>query len=203
MFFNGGDNPNLLHWPVIKKALSPGCYTHLYAASYYRWPVDHLVRLFKYGHPCLAPVLANWLIDYGLPVNQPLPQALLPVPISLWRFSQRQYHQTQLLAKHLSNRLEIPIIKHWSKRRGWQPKQQSLGRRARLQNLTKAYELTDSTLPKRVAIIDDVITTGATVATLSRLLWRQDPQIHIEVWAIAVTPLTQDDTLLAAGRTLK
>lgn len=204
LFFNyHKTGANLLDWPSIKQALTPGRYQRLCALSYFQWPLDHLVRKFKYGHPKLAAPLANWFINYTSVASTPMPDCLLPVPISPWRYAQRQYHQTLLLANCLGKTLDIPVRPQWAQRQGWQRSQQTLGRQQRLRNLKHAYQLGNITLPHHVAIIDDVITTGATIATLSRLIRRVSPQTQISVWALALTPAKPGNELLVPGRHLR
>ncbi len=207
LFFNltlCGDN--LRNWPAINQALVKAEYAQLYAAGYYQWPLDYLVREFKYGQPQLAATLADWFCRYGLSAGHEMPDCLLPVPTSLWRYTKRQYHQTALLSARLSGLLGIPSVNHWATRsvtgKHWRSHQQGLGRQARLTNLSQAFHLTDSPLPQRVAIVDDVITTGATVATLSKMLRKRYPDIHIQVWAIALSPLKADGALQLPGRQL-
>ncbi|NVK55829.1 MAG: ComF family protein [Alteromonadaceae bacterium] len=207
LFFNlPSCDYNLLNWPVIRNALVTASYTQLRAPAYYQWPLDYLVREFKYGQPQLAATLAGWFCRYGLNSNHGLPDCLLPVPTSIWRYILRQYHQTSLLSTGLSRILGIPTINNWAQRstlgKGWRSHQQGLGRKARLANLKQAYTLTDTPLPEHVAIIDDVITTGSTVATLSKMLHKRYPTMHIEVWTIAVTPLKAHSTLQLPGRQL-
>ena len=201
LFFNNQKVAgNLLNWPNIKQGLTPGPYQKMCALSYFQWPLDHLIRRFKYGHPLLAEPLAQWFLRYSAVSSFPLPDCLLPVPISPWRFAKRQYHQTLLLADYLGKHLDIPVMSKWAHRRGWQRSQQSLGRRERLRNLKQAYELGSGDFPARVALIDDVVTTGATIATLSRLIHQVAPHTEITVWALAVTPNKADQALLLPGR---
>ena len=188
--------------PSIARELTPGRYQCLRALGYYHWPLDHVVRQFKYGHPKLSATLASWFVQYSGVRSQQPPDCLLPVPISALRYAKRQYHQTLLLSQHLSAQLGIPVMANWASRRGWQVSQQSLGRRERLTNLKRAYQLNRSDFPDRVAIVDDVITTGATAATLSRLLHRCSAHTHIEVWALAVTPVSIDEQILLPAREL-
>ena len=197
LFFNNQlTNNNLLLWPSIKRGLTRGNYGQLCALSYYQWPLNYLVRQFKYGHPKLASLLTEWFIRYTAVSTEPLPDMLLPVPISPWRYAQRQYHQTLLLANQLGKQLNIAVNPGWAYRRGWQASQQSLGRRARLKNLRHAYQLHAGTLPERVAIVDDVVTTGATIAALSRMIYQHSPHTSISVWALAVTPVKADEQVL-------
>ncbi|WP_296046341.1 hypothetical protein [uncultured Alteromonas sp.] len=203
LFFNNHKvAANLLNWPAIKQGLAPGHYQQLCALSYFQWPLDHLIRRFKYGHPSLAIPLAQWFLRYSLVLSGPLPDCLLPVPISPWRYAKRQYHQTLLLAEYLGKQLDIPVIANWAYRRGWQRSQQTLGRRERLRNLKQAYQLGNVVFPARVALIDDVVTTGATIATLSHLIHQIAPDTDIVVWSLAVTPAKPDTTLLLPGHQL-
>ena len=204
LFFNSrAANHNLLHWPSVKQGLTQGHYQHLCALSYFQWPFDHLIRKFKYGHPKLSRLLAEWFIRYTDVSNQPLPDCLLPVPIGPWRYAQRQYHQTLLLAHYYGKHLGIPVMPNWAQRRGWQSSQQTLGRKARLANLKHAYRPRTIHFPNKVAIIDDVVTTGATIATLSRMIHQRSPHTEISVWALAVTPARIDSQLLIPGSQLR
>lgn len=200
LFFNSQKiASNLLNWPVIRGGLTPGHYHSLTAMSYYQWPLDYLITQFKYGHPQLVSMLSEWFIKYAPLDHANLPDCLLPVPISLWKMNRRRYHQTLLLANQLGAHYGISVIENWASRQLWQPSQKSLGRRERLKNLKQAYYIKATSLPGRVAIIDDVVTTGATIATLSRALKQRFPGIRIEVWALAVTPARPDFSALEQG----
>ena len=200
LFFNVPDVPyNLLHWPPIKKGVVSGNYQSLFACGYYQWPLDQLIKQFKSGHPQLTSTLADWFVRYALPPGTCLPDCILPVPTSRWRFARRRYHQTQLLANAIARQLSLPVLPDWATRSSFQRKQQSLGRRARLNNLNQAYTIQRRHLPQHVAILDDVVTTGATAATLSTLLSQTYPGINIELWAIAITPAKGDAGALVSG----
>lgn len=200
LFFNSKKaGANLLHWPRIRADLLKAPYSQLQALSYYQWPLDYLIQQFKYGHPQLAKPLAALMLKYIPFRENELPDCLLPVPISLWRYSTRRYHQTLLLAKSLGEELRIPVLNRWASRNFWQGTQQSLGRKERLANLKSAWCIEAKTLPKKVAIVDDVVTTGATAATLSRLLQLHFPQTDIALWCLAITPKKVDPQLLSSG----
>ncbi len=200
LFFNTPVVPyNLLHWPPIEKGVVSGSYKSLFACGYYQWPLDQLIKQFKSGHPQLTNTLADWFVRYALPPGTCLPDCILPVPTSRWRFARRRYHQTQLLANAIARQLSLPVYPDWATRSSFQRKQQSLGRQARLNNLNQAYTIQRRCLPRHVAILDDVVTTGATAATLSTLLSQTYPGINIELWAIAVTPVQIDAGAMVSG----
>lgn len=200
LYFNYPVVPaNLLQWPPIKKGLTRGYYSSVYACGYYQWPLNQLVKQFKTGHPQLAQTLAEWFVRYAWSSEAPLPGCILPVPTSAWRFARRRYHQTLLLANAIGQKLSVPVYTDWASRGSLQRKQQLLGRQARLNNLTQAYTLSETSLPSRVAILDDVVTTGATAATLSKMLKAANPDIQIDLWAIAITPSKPDSAALVPG----
>ena len=201
LFFNTPIIPdNLLLWPPIKKGLVSGRYTSVHACSYYQWPMDHLINQFKNGHPQLTQTLADWFVAYALPSEPLLPDCILPVPTSSWRFARRRYHQTLLLANAIGRRLSIPVHANWASRRSFQRKQQSLGRRERLNNLKQAFTLSKDPLPQRVAILDDVVTTGATAAALSNMIYSAYPETSVALWALAITPAKADPGALVSGQ---
>jgi ComF family protein len=118
--------------------------------------------------------------------QQTLPDALVPVPLHRKKARERGFNQSQWLAEYWSNKAETPV---WT----GLVKQQStaalegLNRTQRRQTLKGAFKALE-TPPKRVAIVDDVLTTGATAAELARVLKRAGA-IHVELWALARTPL--------------
>ncbi len=111
------------------------------------------------------------------------PQVLIPVPLHRNRLRQRGFNQAWMIAKALSKRLNIPLIDDMLLRvRDTQP-QAGLSGKSRRKNLNSAFELSDEFNWQRVALIDDVVTTGTTVKEIAKLFQRQ--HIQVQVWCLA------------------
>lgn len=99
--------------------------------------------------------------------------ALCPVPLHSWRRWRRGYNQSALLAEHLSQRSQIPCLE-LLKRTRRTPPQVGLNEKQRLENVQGAFALNDSLVfdfsRGPILLIDDVCTTGATLAECARVL---------------------------------
>lgn len=98
--------------------------------------------------------------------------ALVPVPLYLGREIERGYNQSLLLAKVIAQELHKPIWKEALTRKHFHHTQTVLGRNERLENLAGAFEFAGN--PKRevkaVLLVDDIITTGATLLSCAHTL---------------------------------
>lgn len=152
----------------------------------YLSPVDDLLAGFKYHQRLSYGRLLGGLLGDALQRSDPGPTLLLPMPAHAERLRERGFNQAAELARHLARRLGIAWDTRSLRRVGSQPPQRGLGRAARRRNLRDAFQC-DLALPAHVALIDDVITTGASADMASRVLRRAGAQ-RIEVWAVARTP---------------
>jgi ComF family protein len=157
------------------------------SAFAYRYPVDHLIRRLKYREwlaagRALAPVLARRIHREG----GALPEALLPVPLHRLRLLRRGYNQARVIADLLAGELELPVAGRLARRRRATPEQARLSLPARRRNLRGAFALRGPPRWRHLAIVDDVMTSGATVGELARLL-RQNGVERIDVWVLART----------------
>ncbi len=164
----------------------PPAFDRARAPLIYDYPIDDLIAGLKYHHRLalgrdLADVLAT-----AIDPNGALPRLLLPVPMHRRRLRERGFNQAAELAQHLSARLNIPWSTAYLRRSDDGAHQRGLDRGKRLRNIRGKFRCTGR-LPASVALIDDVITTGATVDELSRVM-RQAGAQTIEVWAVARTP---------------
>jgi ComF family protein len=156
------------------------------AAFEYRFPLDRLVQRYKFnGDLAVGRWLAERLADEA--GARPRPDLLVVPPLSRSRFRERGFNQSLEIARVVSARLRIPRdVDGIEKCRETAP-QQGLGRRARQRNLRGAFRCRLDLHGRRVAIIDDVLTTGATAAALSTEL-RRAGATAIDVWTVARAP---------------
>ncbi|MDP2809831.1 MAG: ComF family protein [Rhodocyclaceae bacterium] len=134
----------------------------------YEFPVDSLVQSLKYVHRlACADFLGKALAQTSAPRR---PDLILPVPLSAARLAQRGFNQALELARPLARALGAPLeISHIHRRRDTAP-QASLPWKERTKNMRHAFECEIDLTGKTVVLVDDVMTTGATLDELARTL---------------------------------
>lgn len=155
----------------------------------YASPLDQLETRFKFGRSLAAGrVLSELVLDVLGVSPPPLPQALIPVPLHPARLRERGYNQALELAKPLSRALRIPLRDDVLVRTRATAAQSDLDADARRKNLRGAFAVMENVMPpQHVAIVDDVMTTGATLRECARTLVRTGVE-RVDVWALARAP---------------
>lgn len=163
----------------------------------YAFPIDSLITRFKHQARwplgrLLGELLSQHLLhafDEGLP----RPDLLLPVPLASRRQRQRGFNQAGLLCEWLSPLLQLPLQKDWLQRIIDTPAQQQLDAATRKRNLRKAFSLAPGSAVSglHIALVDDVLTTGATAESLARLL-NKAGAARVDVYCLARTPKPGD-----------
>lgn len=163
------------------------------AACDYGYPWDGLITAFKFGDAIdLAAPLADLLSDRVTAISPACAvDALLPMPLSDDRLKERGYNQAALLARRLGHRLGLSVQDGWLLRMAGRERQTALPREQRLSNLRGAFAVEPLALHRlrggQVALVDDVMTTGATLAEASRTLVAAGVA-RVEVWVVGRTP---------------
>ncbi len=134
-----------------------------------------------------ARLLGQCLTERIRDLDPPRPQVLVPVPLHPARQRMRGYNQSLEIARVVGRELDLPIDHESCARIQSTPPQTGLAERERRRNLRGAFALARPIAWTRVAVIDDVVTTGTTVAELSRLLRKAGVE-QIQIWAVARTP---------------
>ena len=133
-----------------------------------------LVLSLKHGDRThMAGAFGRWMHRAGAEVLDGA-DLLVPVPLHWTRLFQRRFNQSALLAHSIRKAGGPPVAPDWLVRRRRTPSQGHLGPLARERNVRGAFTLREgrSVRGRRVVIIDDVLTTGATVAECARVLKR-------------------------------
>ena len=168
---------------------------HSIATFQYAFPLDQLILAMKQQpRPELLTSFSRWLTAHvsANPIDRP--DLLLPVPMHSTRQRQRGFNQAAILAQQLSKSLAIPVRHDLLIKHRFTEDQKTLNREQRQRNLASAFRLERVKLlqmrprPRHIALIDDVITTGATTAQLASLL-KKSGVARVDVWALAKTPL--------------
>jgi ComF family protein len=155
----------------------------------YEHPLDLLESRFKFrGDLAAGRVLASLMIEREEVATPPRPDVIIPVPLHVSRLRERGYNQALELARPLARALDIPLASHLLRRVRSTVAQTGLNATMRRRNLRDAFAATDEgSLPPHVALIDDVMTTGATVRECARVLRRAGAS-RVDVWALARAP---------------
>ncbi len=157
----------------------------------YQYPIDNMIGGYKYSrqHKFARPLIAglsSYLESVFQDCSDEKPQILIPSPMLPSRRRARGFNQARDIAERLGERLDIPVAAGAVRRVRNVQAQRGLSREARLANLQNVFEVC-ANVPERVAIVDDVVTTGATMRALASTL-RYAGAKDIQVWALARTP---------------
>ncbi|MCY4344422.1 MAG: ComF family protein [Gammaproteobacteria bacterium] len=165
-------------------ALKPPPFQRTIAPLLFEDAVPGLIHAIKFGKGySQAKLLSRLLGDAAAAANGPPPCLLVPVPLTTGRILHRGHNQAILLAAPLARRFRIPLERRAVRRVGRTPPQRGQSRAARARSVRGAFEV-NRPLTGKVAIVDDVMTTGATTAELARALLEAGAD-EVVVWAAA------------------
>lgn len=168
-------------------AAKPPPFTRTIAPLLFAGPMPQLVYAIKFGKGFAeAKLLGRLLGDAIEAAAEPLPDALIPVPLTTGRLRRRGHNQAVLLARPLARRFGIPLLPVQVGRIGSSRSQRGQTRAARAGSVRGAFHA-KRPIGGRVAIVDDVVTTGATASELARTLLDADAE-QVLVWAPTRVP---------------
>ncbi len=161
-------------------------------AADYAFPWDALIAAFKFqGRPELATPLAERLLAAVRAAAAPLPELVVPMPLAPARLAERGYNQAWELARRLAPALGVAADAQLLWRPADSLHQTELGRAERQRNLRHAFMVDPrrrgELQGRRVALVDDVMTTGATAREAAAALLRGGAAA-VAVWVVARTP---------------
>jgi ComF family protein len=165
------------------------------AALVYGFPVDELIRRFKFSRSLACGQLLAQELTRAV-ANRCIhpPDAIVPVPLHRTRFLARAFNQSELLARHTGKSLEIPVYPGLLCRRRRTRAHSGLDAISRRINIKGAFRcrLTSSQRDdvRHVALVDDVLTTGATLSECTRALQAAGIR-KVSIWVAARAPEPQ------------
>jgi len=169
-------------------------FERVFAPFSYVFPVNELIKQFKqqgkwhYGK-ALTWYLGEFVQQEWIKENL-RPDALIPIPSTSSSMLERGFNQTQIMSKILRQNLKIPLLKNALVSNQKTP-QKALNALERNQNLTNAFILStkDNWQDLHIAIVDDVVTTGATANTAAMLLKKAGVK-RVDIYCLARTVFT-------------
>jgi len=188
--FTYDPGPGLLSMEAIA---TPPAYERARAAVRYDDIARALVLGFKYGDRLdLARMMGGWMARAGRELSADA-DALLPVPLHWRRLWARRFNQSAALAGAISELCGVPVLHEALKRVRATPQQVGLSKAQRADNVQGAFRVPGeqkvNIAGKRVVLIDDVLTSGATADTCARALLRAGAaRVDVLVFARVVAP---------------
>ncbi len=159
------------------------------SALIYEYPVNRLITRAKFqSRPECARALGEMLNVYlraaRIGGSLVLPDVLVPVPLHRDRQARRGFNQAVEVARPIARALHLPVLQHGCRRIINTIEQTALTGSARRANIRGAFRVTADLTGARIAIVDDVLTTGSTAIELATTL-RSSGAASVEVWAVA------------------
>jgi ComF family protein len=171
--------------PCRRCLKKPPPFDSAWAAFLMEAPVRQGIHRMKYQAGFLQAGMLGQLMAQKLARRpQPLPQLIIPVPLHQTRLMRRGYNQALELAHAMAQTLAIRVDADIAQRLRATPDQIGQTAAQRYKNLRGAFAVSACLAGQHVALLDDVMTTGATLAELARAA-RKAGAAKIEVWAAA------------------
>ncbi|HMU63409.1 MAG: ComF family protein [Nitrosomonas sp.] len=168
---------------------TPPLWHYIVAGYRYAFPVDVMIQKLKYGLDLtLTPILASFItskID-----RNPLPDAIIPVPLHPEKMKARGFNQAIEISRYVSKQTGIRVLSDICLRVKNTPSQIELPWKKRQQNVRNAFRCQSDLTNKHIAILDDVMTSGATVNALAKEIIKQGAT-KVSVWVVARSLLSQ------------
>lgn len=173
---------------------SPPAYDVTLAIFAYIFPIDFAITSLKFHGKLgfaelLGELLADRLRDYY--ATHAAPEIIIPMPLHPLRLRERGFNQALEIARVPAKILQIPLDKYSWRREKNTVWQSSLSARERRKNISNAFRAPQNFPYRHVAVLDDVVTTGATINEFCRILRQKTNVQQIDVWCCARTKRQQ------------
>ena len=162
---------------------SPPRYARVVAPFSYGYPLDAVIRAYKYGgRLAYARLLGSALAA----VATGDADAIVAMPLSDARLAERGFNQALEIARVVASATGVPLLPFACRKVVDTPPQAALPWTERAKNVRRAFVCDADLTGRRVAVVDDVLTTGATLNELARVL-RKAGAVGVEGWVVART----------------
>ena len=161
----------------------PPHFTLTVAVFSYAFPLNKLILALKYGEKFQLATLLGDLLAQRVTVR---PDCIIAMPLHPTRLKERGFNQSLQLAQRICQQLKLPVLPLACQRMRNTPSQSTLPWNERGKNMRKAFSCSADVAGKHVAIVDDVMTTGATLNELALALINAGA-IEVSAWVVART----------------
>jgi ComF family protein len=165
----------------------PPAFDDIVTAFDYRFPVDRLVRRFKFSGDLAVGVYLGEALARRVAASGARPDFVLASPASAARLRERGFDAALLLARRVRSRLGLRLDARSLVKVRHTPAQAGLSRGQRQDNLRDAFAVRRPFTGLHLAVVDDVMTTGVTLSSLATLLRRAGAR-RVSGWVVARTP---------------
>jgi ComF family protein len=164
---------------------------HIRSALIYAYPLDRIIAGAKFHQrldfaAALGGLLGDYLCRPAAVVSGEFPDVIVPVPLHRRRLAARGFNQAAEIAAPVARRLGVPLHIDGCARVRHTIEQSSLTGRARRRNLIGAFVARSDLAGMHVAIVDDVLTTGTTVAAVAAAVFKAGAR-KVNIWTVART----------------
>ncbi len=149
----------------------------------YAFPLDKLVQALKYNEQLMLARLLAAKLAQRIEVR---PDCIVAMPLHPARLRERGFNQSLELARQIARILNVPLLSHACQRVRDTPSQSALPWKERGLNMRNAFKCTADLSGKHIAVVDDVMTSGASVNELARALRKANAR-EISAWVVART----------------
>ena len=166
---------------------NPPAFTKCHTLFHYQYPVDQMITRLKFQHKLLYANALGELLSQHIQFHYqhlPLPDVIIPVPLHKKRLRERGFNQAEEIARCCANRLNLKIEPRLCWRHKHTAHQPGLSAKQRRRNLKDAFYCQPFKTGTRIALVDDVMTTGTTLNELSRCL-KKNGCSEVHLWCVA------------------
>lgn len=162
---------------------SPPDFDATHAVFRYEYPISQLLQQYKYHQQlALAETFAALMLNH---IQQP-PDLIIPMPLHPQRLQERGFNQSLEIAKIIGRQHQRLVDYQACQRVKFSPPQASLPLKQRVKNMKGAFACSQDLSGLRIALVDDVMTTGASLNALAKAV-KTKGAAHVECWVIART----------------
>ena len=177
-----------IHTLICEECKKEYPFDEVVCAYSFNLPIQRMIHHFKYNEfrkigSYLGYKLAELISSYSFITET---DYIIPVPLHKTKKRFRGFNQSEIIAKALSTKLDIPILKNVLKRKKFTQTQTQLKKHEREKNVANAFQLKNigTIKNKSILLVDDVLTTGSTMKSIALLL-KENFAKHIYVCTLA------------------
>ena len=164
---------------------SPPTFDATHALFAYGYPIDAVLQQYKYGSALTIAELFGQLLVNNRKASQ-LPDLLIPMPLHPQRLAERGFNQAVEIARIVAHALQLPLDTRACRRVRFSAPQATLPLKQRVKNMRNAFSCERKLDGLKVALLDDVMTTGASLNALATAV-KKAGAATVECWVIART----------------